>query len=738
MAEGGCYEIPDELLKSLDCPICKERFKNPKIVDCTHVFCRDCLQDLIERDARNFPPCPVCRKPINVPEKGVSAYQTQTFYADVIQCLETQAKGLFNCRSCGETISRDHSDRCKNCKDLVCIKCIQERKHNCCKGSEPSQLGAPASLARRPSKCQMHCDEKLEYYCIQCRTAICKHCKEKEHVNHEMQSLHTAAINAKKDLLAVQAKLEEYMDETKDSYKDLQTLTTEFSVKVAFTKDQIKSEFDNIKKCINEKERKLLEEVHDIEVKTNKRFETEIEEIQTKDVRGRTLDELANNIVKYGSDSEAVQFEKSISTNWNKLKDEPLFRYGKGYKIDLDFRLKEKVTELLNGDIGTLRASQHLSPWPKRKQLDVLSQEDLGLDQKYLELKVADPNWQLFPSKRSKVFANMVDAHYRLGASKICPHTGKIATAWIRTKSLERSPASFKGKISQQFGSRSSSAEKSTPTKSNSSCLEVAIFDDKEEDPHVITLDNIPDITEVRLAINDDGHVQIALYPGSAVLNESKRRGSFKRLSNEDDCVYIATVRKIRDSLDEGDLRKVDIQTYIQDNHCKNILFELTKQGYLAVHHPSFPMVFVYSPSGDKRATKLASKETEIVGICESNHDGILVVSSCSSLGSLTCEEYSLECTLKYSFCVQSSITPNTLAPVFKTVCYDTSGNIVLHFRKDGQDHLSLMLPGQRKEEILCKPEMFHKVDQMGILPHGRICLFDKTECVLMTLQYLQ
>ena len=733
MAEGGCYEIPDELLKSLDCPICKDRFKNPKIVDCTHVFCRDCLQDLITRDPRNFPPCPVCRKPINVPEKGVNAYQTQTFYADVIQCLETQAQGLFNCRSCGEVTSRDHSDRCKSCKDLVCIKCVQERKHNCRKGSESSQFGALSSLARRPSKCHLHCDEKLEYYCIKCGVAICKHCKDKEHVNHEMQSLHSAAINAKTDLLKVQAKLEEYMGETKDSYEDLRTLMSEFGEKVAFTKDQIKLEFDNIKKCINDKEKKLLGEVHDIEVKTKKRFETEVEEIQTKDVRAKTLDELSNQIVKYGSDSEAVQFEKSISKNWTELKDEPMYRYGKGYKVDLDFRLKEKVTELLSGEIGTLKSAQHLSPWPKRKHLDVMSHfEDMGIDQKHLEQKVADPNWQLFPSKRSKVFANMVDAHYRLCASKICPHTGKIATAWIRTKTVERSPSSFKGKISQQFSSRPSSAE------SCKCCVEVAVFDTKEEDPHIVTLDNVPDTTEVRLAINDDGHVQIAVYPGSAVLNESKKRGSFKRLNNENDCVYIATVREIRDSLDEGDLRKIDILTYIQDNACKNILFELTKHGYLAVHHPSFPMVFVYGPSGDKRATKLANRETEIVGICESNQDGILVVSSCSSLRALTCEEYSLECSLKYSFCVQSSITSNTLAPVFKTVCYDTRGNIVLHFQKDGQDHLSLLLPGERKEEVLCKPEMFHKVDQMGILPHGRICLFDKTECVLMTLQYLQ
>ena len=73
-----------------------------------------------------------------------------------------------------------------------------------------------------------------------------------------------------------------------------------------------------------------------------------------------------------------------------------------------------------------------------------------------------------------------------------------------------------------------------------------------------------------------------------------------------------------------------------------------------------------------------------------------------------------------------------------KNACFDMKGDNLLHYRKQEVDHLAIVYAGVAMEKILCKPEMVHRVDQMAILPHGRICLFDKTECVLMTFQYLQ
>lgn len=60
--------LPDEQLlnpqavsKALRCVICTEVFVEPVSSICQHVFCRDCIERALKRDAR----CPTCRSPLN-------------------------------------------------------------------------------------------------------------------------------------------------------------------------------------------------------------------------------------------------------------------------------------------------------------------------------------------------------------------------------------------------------------------------------------------------------------------------------------------------------------------------------------------------------------------------------------------------------------------------------------------------------------------------------------------------
>ena len=60
------------LEKILECPICLEEFKNPKMLPCQHSFCmEDCLKSLVESNSVSKEIiCPICRKKCSVPRKG--------------------------------------------------------------------------------------------------------------------------------------------------------------------------------------------------------------------------------------------------------------------------------------------------------------------------------------------------------------------------------------------------------------------------------------------------------------------------------------------------------------------------------------------------------------------------------------------------------------------------------------------------------------------------------------------
>ena len=62
----------NKLEKILECPICLEEIKDPKMLPCQHSFCmEDCLKSLVESNSVSKEIiCPICRKKCSVPRKG--------------------------------------------------------------------------------------------------------------------------------------------------------------------------------------------------------------------------------------------------------------------------------------------------------------------------------------------------------------------------------------------------------------------------------------------------------------------------------------------------------------------------------------------------------------------------------------------------------------------------------------------------------------------------------------------
>ena len=60
------------------CTVCRKSFKEPKILNCYHIFCMDCLQKHVKTYCRNgLFPCPICKVLIPLPVwGGLDAFET--------------------------------------------------------------------------------------------------------------------------------------------------------------------------------------------------------------------------------------------------------------------------------------------------------------------------------------------------------------------------------------------------------------------------------------------------------------------------------------------------------------------------------------------------------------------------------------------------------------------------------------------------------------------------------------
>ena len=64
MASG----VENKLSKHLECAICLERFKEPKMLSCQHTYCKMCLERLVTTNGQGKyeVTCPECRRETEV------------------------------------------------------------------------------------------------------------------------------------------------------------------------------------------------------------------------------------------------------------------------------------------------------------------------------------------------------------------------------------------------------------------------------------------------------------------------------------------------------------------------------------------------------------------------------------------------------------------------------------------------------------------------------------------------
>ena len=115
----------------LTCPICLDRFQQPKLLPCQHTFCMTpCLINLIDRSNRRIK-CPECRSVHALPIQGIDAYPNNI---TILRFLDLDLSKSLDMRS----------DRCVQCNKNPAnlVKCLDCEKFYCdtCRQSHLAQL----------------------------------------------------------------------------------------------------------------------------------------------------------------------------------------------------------------------------------------------------------------------------------------------------------------------------------------------------------------------------------------------------------------------------------------------------------------------------------------------------------------------------------------------------------------------------------------------------------------------
>lgn len=204
--EQASRSVMRSMQSQLECPGCKSHFEDPRLLACSHTYCKQCL----ERAARKAKigknggkiSCPECGVLTEVPDGDITqlAYNfsiqhvmdLMKYYSSpepvpVIQCG--------NCRRYGVQELAPAIARCSSCSTFLCHQCFQLHSMD-----DFTKLHTTLSLTERRSSeyffscltpdntgirnCQKHNWKPYTHFCITCSKGVCERCLKQEHKAH--------------------------------------------------------------------------------------------------------------------------------------------------------------------------------------------------------------------------------------------------------------------------------------------------------------------------------------------------------------------------------------------------------------------------------------------------------------------------------------------------------------------------------------------------------------------------
>ncbi|XP_015779071.1 PREDICTED: tripartite motif-containing protein 45-like [Acropora digitifera] len=259
----------DNIYEHVCCPVCTNRFADPKQLPCFHSFRLHCLQRIqATSGTRDTILCPECRRSFTVLGNGDLNTLPTNFrlnsLLDALPVTECKTSGV-KCGNCDKR--RQEAAYCFTCCSFWCHDCLP--LHNRIKTFKEHQA-LPLkdfgdedfeNIFKQPTFCPKHEKKELEMFCRVCKTAICNSCALIDHEGHTKIALEDAA---KEQTLRINRAIESRKEKLQKKVTRIAKLgenCTQFQEDVERVKSNVQQFTENLIAAIETKKNKIIEEV---------------------------------------------------------------------------------------------------------------------------------------------------------------------------------------------------------------------------------------------------------------------------------------------------------------------------------------------------------------------------------------------------------------------------------------------------------------------------------------------
>ena len=327
MAES--VSVADQALKKLaeqlECSICLDLLTNPKLLQCFHVFCKDCLEPLVLRNQHGLSlRCPNCRRSTLLPANGVSGLQP-AFHIhhlfEIRDALQKVKQGQEGQKTlCGKCKKREVNGFCRDCGKFVCEACIEVHKtweeYSTHKVISLEQLKSDATEMVPPTKkilyCSKHPEKELDLFCETDKELICRDCIVKTHRDHKYD-LVSEALPKHRDAVASHLEpVRQQLNTIEEAVQDLGTTQDQITEQRAAIEADIQRKVRQLHEALKVRKAELIGKLDQMTQQKLKTLSIQRDELELVQTRLNSCLQFVSDSLKTGSEGEILAMEKPV------------------------------------------------------------------------------------------------------------------------------------------------------------------------------------------------------------------------------------------------------------------------------------------------------------------------------------------------------------------------------------------------------------------------------------------
>ncbi|XP_038062521.1 E3 ubiquitin-protein ligase TRIM71-like [Patiria miniata] len=355
----------------LECCICQERYQQPKILECLHSFCEQCLLKYCstKHEGSTAIPCPVCRQETKLPEVRVQGLKTNFYLNGLVEEFELQEKVVCSgskqllCEVCEE--ESEATDHCMDCCKNMCSKCTKfhmkfaQLSVHVISSLDDIRKGKASSYQikskhQQISKCPIHVGEVTRFFCKTCETLICRDCTVIDHCKpeHSYIDRNLATSTYKQSLAELVSPLEKSMTELERSREKVSKMKEDLDVTVQRVMTEVQDRAAEIRAEVTAQENRILNDIKNIRTDREQKLDECEKTMGLAAERFQFSLDTAREVTRTASESDFLSLYATISKDLKLLAGQSMPRVDNRLAF-LKFKQSQGVGGISLGEVVT-------------------------------------------------------------------------------------------------------------------------------------------------------------------------------------------------------------------------------------------------------------------------------------------------------------------------------------------------------------------------------------------------